>query len=413
MFVTAHRSRGECGQVVTIFALLLPVVLGIGAIVIGLGNWYTHAKHLQTKADASAFAGGGVWGFPCGPDVDANIESEARTFLGPHTQADGSVFSSTTFNPQVGGVDSSKIHAVLNGSDWYDDDSNPTPAEQNDPAGSICEAKILDVKATEDNSFPLFSLIPLFPDIKRKARVQLNEVESLSGVLPISVRVPKPLSAAAIFYDESSGDIIPGGVKYLCESSSVSWLPSELSGWTTYDPANPMCASQASINVRAATGVAIALAIRPACDPSATPPITTNCFEDSGFATVDDLCRQGSGRYVECFYKSGDGSISDGPLGSAVHSGLPNRGGDPPQRPPGVAGRVADRRWLLAERVRERVLRFCLRHVLGRLDCQHRRRHLLPPSSRRTVCSFRYTNGDRDPKGSQHRGEVHAGLRDR
>ena len=37
------------------------IFLGLGAMVIGIGNWYTHAKHLQTKADAGAFAGGGAW----------------------------------------------------------------------------------------------------------------------------------------------------------------------------------------------------------------------------------------------------------------------------------------------------------------------------------------------------------------
>ncbi len=53
-----------------LFALLLPMLLALGSIVIALGNWYVHAKHYQTKVDAAAFAGGAVWGFPCGADVD-------------------------------------------------------------------------------------------------------------------------------------------------------------------------------------------------------------------------------------------------------------------------------------------------------------------------------------------------------
>ena len=48
---------------VVLFALLVPVFLALGGFVIGIGNWYVHGKHLQTKADAGAFAGGGVWGF--------------------------------------------------------------------------------------------------------------------------------------------------------------------------------------------------------------------------------------------------------------------------------------------------------------------------------------------------------------
>ena len=51
-------SRRERGQVVVVFALLLPMILGIGSIVVTIGNWYVHKKHLQTLVDAGAFAGG-------------------------------------------------------------------------------------------------------------------------------------------------------------------------------------------------------------------------------------------------------------------------------------------------------------------------------------------------------------------
>ena len=50
-------GRRERGQVVVLFALLLPVILGIGSVVVTIGNWYVHKKHLQTLVDAGAFAG--------------------------------------------------------------------------------------------------------------------------------------------------------------------------------------------------------------------------------------------------------------------------------------------------------------------------------------------------------------------
>ena len=64
----ASNTR-ERGQVVVLFALLLPLILGIGSIVVTIGNWYVHKKHLQTLVDAGVFAGGtaftgaehGVW----------------------------------------------------------------------------------------------------------------------------------------------------------------------------------------------------------------------------------------------------------------------------------------------------------------------------------------------------------------
>ncbi len=50
-------------------------------------------------------------------------------------KADGTPYSTTTFNPQVGKVQGDQIHAVLNGPDYYDADTNPSPSEKTDPAG--------------------------------------------------------------------------------------------------------------------------------------------------------------------------------------------------------------------------------------------------------------------------------------
>ena len=128
-------SRGgrERGQIVVAFALFLPVVLALGAVVVTIGNWYTHARHLQTKVDAAAFSGGTAWGFPCAGDIDQRIEELAREYVGPHMQADGTPFAGTTYNPQVGGVPGSNLHVVLNGSQWYDNDSNPFRSSRTAP----------------------------------------------------------------------------------------------------------------------------------------------------------------------------------------------------------------------------------------------------------------------------------------
>ena len=97
-----------------LFALMLPMFLALGGVVIGIGNWYVHAKNLQTKADAGAFAGGSAWSFPCGGNSIPAPSSPTRvTSQGPSTVAP--VATAVGGNPQVGGVDSSKIHTVLNG----------------------------------------------------------------------------------------------------------------------------------------------------------------------------------------------------------------------------------------------------------------------------------------------------------
>ncbi len=323
---------------VVLFALMLPVFLGLGAIVITLGNWFVHAKHLQTKADAAVFAGGTAWGFPCGADVDLRIENQARTYVGPHTKADGAPYVGTTFNPQVGGVGESKIHVILNGSAWYDDDSNPFPLEKNSPASaSICETKVLDVKATEDNSFPLFSVLPFFPDIKRKARVQIEEIDGLTGLLPVAVRLPQPLSAAAVFYDEANGNILD--VEYfrqVCSLATPSCLfgvPPGLGQWTTEPAVGDTSSSWASFNVDETTGVVVATSFRPACG-AGTPPAGPPCLEDSGWTgqPVDTFCRQATGA-VQCYDADGSGTTQT--VRSGVHFirgyGSADTGTGPPQ----------------------------------------------------------------------------------
>ena len=65
IWAVCTMRRNEQGQVVLIVGLLIPMLLALGAFVIGIGNWYVHAKHLQTKADASALGGGSAWSFPC------------------------------------------------------------------------------------------------------------------------------------------------------------------------------------------------------------------------------------------------------------------------------------------------------------------------------------------------------------
>jgi len=292
---------------VVLFAVILPLLLIMAALVWDVGNWWTHRKHLQTKADAAAFAGGGVWGFPCGGDSDARIVSEARKYVGPHEGPFNQDFYTgvTSYNPQVGGTPGSKIHVVLNGDNWWDDDAGLDPADGTD----ICNAKFLDVKATEENNTPLFGLIPFFPDIKRKARIQIEEADGVTGLLPIAVRIPRPRSAAAVFYNEANKQILD--VKYFREvcipgvSQCVFGAPAGLGQWTTDPAAGPPGESLAMFQVAETTGVVVATSFRAACDvPGATTPCLDDAWDPGDTAT--DFCRQNA--TVSCFDATGGGT---------------------------------------------------------------------------------------------------------
>jgi hypothetical protein len=165
--------------------------------------------------------------------------------------------------------------------------------------------------------FPLFSLIPLFPDVKRKARVQIEQIEGLNGLLPIAVRVPKPASAAAVFYNEATGAILD--VQHFCEDLNASVpAPAGLSGWSTFDPSdpNPECASTqwASVTLQDVTGVVIATSFRPRCgtgNPPVNPPQPCMGFTATD---VDAFCNQAGGA-VRCTYVTGSGASQNAESG--------------------------------------------------------------------------------------------------
>jgi hypothetical protein len=331
--------RDERGQVVVLFALLLPMLLALSSIVLAVGNWYVHAKHLQTKVDAAAFAGGTVWGFPCGPDVDANIEDQARLYVGSHTAADGTVVTSP-HNPQVSGVGPDSIYTSLNQAQWW---SGSFPAADfSDPPGPICESMILDVKATAKDPPLIGSIIPLFPDIKRKARVEVQEVDGLTGLLPIAVRLPQPLSAAAVFYDEETGSILDAELfRQVCldpddTSDCIYGAPPGLGHWTTApDPADPE-GSWASFPVSTATGVVVATSVRPSCG-AGTPPAGPPCMNVTDWVgdPIDEFCRQASGT-VRCFDADGTGPSQT--VNSGLHFIRGYAPGDAGGGPPAVRG---------------------------------------------------------------------------
>ena len=300
-----------------LFALLLPMLLALSAVVLDVGNWYVHAKNLQTKVDAAAFAGGGAWGFPCGPDVDANIEQQARLYVGDHTAANGTIVTGS-YNPQVERVGANQIFVTLNQSQWWS--GGFSGSDFSSPSGSVCQSKILDVKATEHDTPSILGLIPLFPDIKRKARVEIQEIAGLTGLLPIAVRLPQPLSGAAVFYNESNGSILDVKYfRYVCNPfvpSCLSGVPAGLGQWTTEPEASDPSPSWATFNVAANTGVVIATSFRPACG-AGTPPATAPCLEDSGWVgrPVNDFCRQAGGT-AQCYDATGSGT------GQTVASGV-------------------------------------------------------------------------------------------
>ena len=274
--------------------------------------------------------------FPAARTSTRISRREARLYVGSHTAADGSVVTSP-HNPQLSGVGGDQIYASLNQAAWWSG-SFPAP-DFSDPLGPVCESKILDVKATEKDAPLLLRVIPFFPDIKRKARVQIEEVSGLTGLLPIAVRLPQPLSAAVVFYDEETTSKPILGVaplQHVCidaEPFCFVDAPTGLGQWTTSPtPSNPT-GSWVDFFMRQQTGVVIATSVRPACG-AGTPPATAPCLDTQASWVgqgVDAFCRQ-AGLAVQCFDADGSGATQT--VASGLHLVRGHREGDVGDGPP-------------------------------------------------------------------------------
>ena len=147
----------------------VPILILIVVLVVDVGNWFTHRRHLQTQADAAALAAAGDFTIPCN---DAAIEQTARFYSGDEAAG---------FNQQLGGTPPDETHMELNSDTWYAQD---TPVDDTAPDGTPCATKVIDVKMTETD-LPLFlhvaGLFSSVDFINTQARVEIRRRERFSG----------------------------------------------------------------------------------------------------------------------------------------------------------------------------------------------------------------------------------------
>jgi hypothetical protein len=201
MLTTPTRKRGERGQVMVLFALLVPVILTIGSIVVSGGNWYVLKRHLQTQVDAGALAAGPAFtGCLVEPGAaNMQIRQAALQYSGDRIR------DPVSFNPQLQQTGDQRV--VINSTNYW------SPGPPRDPTdgtgldftlGQPCDVRFVDVKATDEDAPLLFRWIPLFPDLKARARVEILEVEGARGVLPIGVPEVDPRFVGVLFVNEDA-----------------------------------------------------------------------------------------------------------------------------------------------------------------------------------------------------------------
>jgi hypothetical protein len=224
--VLTNARRYETGQVAIFFALLIPVIFGIGAVVLDVGNWYVHKRHLQTQVDAAALAPApeftGCFDTSAWVATDQAIEDHAVGYSGD-TLRPGIVGTTPSESTNKQLEEPNDVRVVLNGDRYWEPTDGKDPAtapdgygldntldEQPDDAdppgdgnGGFCDEGYIDVKATDEDVPLLWGLIPIKPSAKSHARAKIFDESIAEGILPFAVPEIVPGSVYALFVDES------------------------------------------------------------------------------------------------------------------------------------------------------------------------------------------------------------------
>lgn len=290
------RAASQSGQVAVFFALLIPVFFAFGAIVLDIGNWYIHKRHLQTQVDAAVLASAPAFGgcFFDPPAANGNVATSALAYAGD-TLRDPS-----TTNLQVQEPNDVRI-ALNSGRYWAQSDGlvpgtngyglDNTIATPGDP----CSTSFLDAKATDDEAPLLWGLIPLTPSPKTHAKVEIRRVEEQNGFLPFAVPEIDPAAVFAIFIDDDTGSVVDW--QQLTENTSYDndgnpATPYPFSAWTTSTGQEQVCITCNSTSSR--TSVVILVS-----KDNPSPSMT---------GTLAQICGQPPPNLIKCYGGSSAGS---------------------------------------------------------------------------------------------------------
>jgi hypothetical protein len=244
--MSPSKPRAESGQVLVFFALLIPVLFAIGAVVIDVGNWYVHKRHLQTQVDAAALASGpqfvGCFHDPAAANLA--IASRALAYAGDTLRLGqyGPNAPLSTTNKQF--QQPNDVRVVLNANRYWDKPDGLVPGTNGygldntldsgdgDLLGDPCNERYLDAKATDDDAPPIWGLIPITPSPKTHAKVEIRDLPSSFGMLPWAVPEIDPAAVAVLFINENpqTGQPIVHHVQTLHEEDDTTLPWSE---WRT------------------------------------------------------------------------------------------------------------------------------------------------------------------------------------
>jgi hypothetical protein len=218
--------RAERGSIMVMSAVMIPVFLVLTALVMDVGNWYTHKRQLQGRADAGALAAGVEYAKnwkACVQTADPalrastalEIADAARTYAGDPEPSDyaGAVLPATLRNTEI--ANQANLDVVINSSDPnYTDDTDYTDGGGSSTLGNPCAVHTTgddisspghwtDVRVKERSLPSLVGTIGL-PLARNGARARVEVRPAISGTRFLPLAVPNNVitKVQVRYYDE-------------------------------------------------------------------------------------------------------------------------------------------------------------------------------------------------------------------
>jgi hypothetical protein len=234
-------ARESTGAVLVLVALGLPVFIGFAGLVLDVGNWFAHKRHLQLQADAGALAGAGEFRYPCD---NATIIEKISDYSSVEVT---SGLAPLGLNPQIGDIDPAELHQEINSPTFYDQDE-PVDTTVRGPVDDPCEAKMIDVKLTETD-LPWWLKVASVPYINAHARVEFKQQTVATGALPVGVPEVDPKAVKAYFVDESLPSTDAG---YVLGSVDLVESTTTPGTWNNISAPKSIAITKADVGVRIA-----------------------------------------------------------------------------------------------------------------------------------------------------------------
>jgi hypothetical protein len=232
----------------------------LGAVVVEVGQWLGHRRHVQVRTDAAALAAGQTMAQCFNIGINGVTESSVDTAVENTAKDYGGITSSKNLQ-NLDQTSAGEQSLMSFQSDTYPSNGTPVPSRNlgpecfqgGDPNGT--PNLMLDVKMSQTGIPPIFGFSP-FETVHGWARVQLQQQVSLAPTMPLAVPDVRPKQVAVTFVNNATGDALsscPNGCVFQLAGPTQSVQLNDWSANVTI-PAAAMASAPSNIGMRVGIG---------------------------------------------------------------------------------------------------------------------------------------------------------------